>query len=76
VVFGVSMYPLRLPIDLEAVRGEVGPVLDIISDCRTRRLCSHLSTTSHDCDHNGHSNYIYCREDGRENEERRMRREG
>jgi hypothetical protein len=48
------------------VRGEVGPVLDIISDCRTQGLCSHLSTTSRDCDHNGHSNYIYCREDGRE----------
>jgi hypothetical protein len=43
-----------------------GPVPNIISDCRTQRFCSRLSTTSRDCDHNGHSNYIYCREDGRE----------
>jgi hypothetical protein len=50
----------------DGVRGEVGPVLDIIADCRTQRFCSRLSTTSRDCDHNGHSNYIYHREDGRE----------
>jgi hypothetical protein len=47
-------------------KGKDGPVPNIISDCRTRRFCSRLSTTSHDCDHNGHSNYFYYREDGRE----------
>jgi hypothetical protein len=40
-----------------SVRGDVGPVLDIIPACRTRRFCGRLSTTSHDCDHNGHSHY-------------------
>jgi hypothetical protein len=41
----------------ECVRGVCGPVLDIIPACRTRRFCGRLSTTSCDCDHNGHSQY-------------------
>jgi hypothetical protein len=32
-----------------------GPIFNIISACRTQRFCGRLSTTSHDCDHNGHS---------------------
>jgi hypothetical protein len=47
-------------------KGKDGQVPNIILDCRTRRFCSRLSTTSCDCDHNGHSNYLYYREDGRE----------
>jgi hypothetical protein len=39
------------------VRGGFGPILDLISACRTRRFCGRLSTTSCDCDHNGHSQY-------------------
>jgi hypothetical protein len=31
---------------LEAVRGSVGPILNIIPACRTRRFCGRLSTTS------------------------------
>jgi hypothetical protein len=38
-------------------KGKCGPILDIISACRTGRFCSQLSTTSRDCDHNGHSQY-------------------
>jgi hypothetical protein len=40
-----------------AVRGKVGPILELIPACRTRRFCGRLTTTSRDCDHNGHSHY-------------------
>jgi hypothetical protein len=43
--------------DLDSVRGMCGPILNIIPACRTRRFCGRLSTTSRDCDHNGHSQY-------------------
>jgi hypothetical protein len=39
------------------VRGKVGPILNIIPACRTRRFCGWLSTTSHNCDHHSHSQY-------------------
>jgi hypothetical protein len=32
-------------------------MFNIISAYRTRRFCGQLSTTSRDCDHNGHSQY-------------------
>jgi hypothetical protein len=43
--------------DTDSVRGEIGPMLNIISACRTQRFCGRLSTTSRDCDHNTHSSY-------------------
>jgi hypothetical protein len=41
----------------DSVRGMCGPILNIIPACRTWRFCGWLSTTSHDCDHHGHSHY-------------------
>jgi hypothetical protein len=38
-------------------KGKCWPNLNIIPACRTRRFCGQLSTTSRDCDHNGHSQF-------------------
>jgi hypothetical protein len=57
ILHGWSIVMFHIILTSETVRGKVGPILDIIPACRTRRFCGQLSTTSRDCDHNGHSQY-------------------